>query len=55
MADSWDKKNKRRVDLIHKEIAGQLSEDEDRELQELQEFADARVQAILDREKEKSK
>ena len=48
--DSWDKKNARRVALIHKEIAGQLSKDEACELQELQDLADARVHAILDRD-----
>ncbi len=53
--ESWKKKNERRVALIHREIAGQLSQDEEKELQELQEFADARVQAVLDRQKEKSK
>jgi hypothetical protein len=53
--DSWAKKNARRVALIHKEIAGKLSKDEERELRELQDLADARVEAVLDRMKIKQK
>lgn len=42
----WDQTNKRRVALIHKEIANQLSEAETQELQELQALADFRIRLL---------